>query len=448
MSADFIITAEVYSVVEADLAALRHHSRVTNHVTSRVTQVNVPCLAFGLRIQGEDGQAVVKMRSAIEQVLAGAVAMNGDRPVWHDFFLHPEGSRYLEDLWRPRSGFAKVDPRRMEVRVYGSARTKEEIVRKLIVKCEELGKADPSIHSQQTLGWIWRTLQDGLLSTSSTIHNALSYLSVFQKHATKALFSSTGKKPIAQTTNGIAGAASLVENLQVGNEKGSCAVCWAEPDEPHLTLCGHVYCSGCLKNQCAQISYSLRLPLHCLGDQGKCSHVFEMSELEQALPGMAFEDFLRSSFDCFIRSSPEKLQFCSTADCPQIYRVSTDAAELTCPTCHLSICTACGAASHEGLTCSEHKEWSAAGIVDFHKWMEDNKFKPCPKCKVAIEKTDGCNHMTCRGCSTDFCWICLTVFNRAEIYAHMNAQHGNIGLEDENGDGHEEVAMEVEGLRL
>lgn len=33
--------------------------------------------------------------------------------------------------------------------------------------------------------------------------------------------------------------------------------------------------------------------------------------------------------------------------------------------------------------------------------------KKCPGCKVNIEKNEGCNHMTCRQCKHEFCWICF-----------------------------------------
>ena len=39
-------------------------------------------------------------------------------------------------------------------------------------------------------------------------------------------------------------------------------------------------------------------------------------------------------------------------------------------------------------------------------WVAANT-KKCPRCSTAIEKDEGCNHMSCRKCRYEFCWICM-----------------------------------------
>ena len=39
-------------------------------------------------------------------------------------------------------------------------------------------------------------------------------------------------------------------------------------------------------------------------------------------------------------------------------------------------------------------------------WLKANT-RPCPHCKAPIEKNDGCNHVVCKSCSFEFCWVCM-----------------------------------------
>ncbi|CAG8598149.1 3647_t:CDS:2 [Ambispora gerdemannii] len=51
------------------------------------------------------------------------------------------------------------------------------------------------------------------------------------------------------------------------------------------------------------------------------------------------------------------------------------------------------------------------------------KTKPCPRCSRRIQKTTGCDHMTCKfpTCGHEFCWTCLADY--ALIREEGNSQH-------------------------
>lgn len=38
------------------------------------------------------------------------------------------------------------------------------------------------------------------------------------------------------------------------------------------------------------------------------------------------------------------------------------------------------------------------------EWKRANTM-PCPTCDIGVQKSDGCNHMTCQLCQTHFCYL-------------------------------------------
>jgi len=54
----------------------------------------------------------------------------------------------------------------------------------------------------------------------------------------------------------------------------------------------------------------------------------------------------------------------------------------------------------------------------FKKWRSGKIIKKCPNCKFWTEKNEGCNHMTCRGCQYQWCWIC------SAKYSHIHYKIG------------------------
>ncbi|KXS21338.1 RWD-domain-containing protein [Gonapodya prolifera JEL478] len=53
------------------------------------------------------------------------------------------------------------------------------------------------------------------------------------------------------------------------------------------------------------------------------------------------------------------------------------------------------------------------------KWLVENS-KDCPECGLHVQKSDGCNHMTCSRCKTHFCYLCGAWLSPARPYTHFN----------------------------
>ena len=210
-----------------------------------------------------------------------------------------------------------------------------------------------------------------------------------------------------------------------------CSVCFTEAEEPIRTSCDHVYCSGCFTDLCqAQASTSTEFRISCVGGQDRCKGILAISELQELLSSAAFEDILEASFSSYVRRHPADFRYCPTPDCGQIYRAAaratTSSTLFTCTRCLIPTCTACHC-PHPGMTCAESRDLASGGYEALKKIKLELGIKDCPKCKTAMEKIDGCNHVTCRGCGTHICWVCLGTFNTGDqCYQHMNKMHGGV----------------------
>lgn len=72
-----------------------------------------------------------------------------------------------------------------------------------------------------------------------------------------------------------------------------------------------------------------------------------------------------------------------------------------CQQCQHSICETCFEPVHDEETCEEAEARRTQHFLD-----TDQRRCPNRECRVRIHRTGGCLHMTCKQCTTDFCYAC------------------------------------------
>ncbi|KAH7929072.1 hypothetical protein BV22DRAFT_1102654 [Leucogyrophana mollusca] len=102
----------------------------------------------------------------------------------------------------------------------------------------------------------------------------------------------------------------------------------------------------------------------------------------------------------------------------------------TCQACDYSFCAFCRRTWHGPLSdCPisateafvlEYMELPECGEERPNKkWIEDPTMA-CPGCQVHVEKSLGCNHMTCAKCKQHFCYRCGEKIQASNPYAHFS----------------------------
>ncbi|XP_048584299.1 E3 ubiquitin-protein ligase RNF14-like [Nematostella vectensis] len=231
----------------------------------------------------------------------------------------------------------------------------------------------------------------------------------------------------------------------------SCDICIEELDADSFCLldeCGHYCCVECMRYHCEMhvkngTVMQLLCPIH------KCEVPISPYTLQEVLPE-----------DLYTRY--ERLMLSKTLDlmgdiyyCPRCHSaVVADEEESShlahCAVCFYAFCTECQAAWHHGKSCDDEElpktdqkkekvknrkkkkltddsEDSDYGQAGNGRYMSSRAFilamkrcgtyRSCPACKVVVEKTTGCDMMTCSQCRANFCWRCG---NRISSYSHFS----------------------------
>ncbi|THH26842.1 hypothetical protein EUX98_g7349 [Antrodiella citrinella] len=199
-----------------------------------------------------------------------------------------------------------------------------------------------------------------------------------------------------------------------------CPICFDDSQTKTMSLqCNHKFCTECWNAYTtSKIRTEAEHWITCMAEDCKL---------------VATDDFVKSALkddaDVFTRyqelvvrhyvSCNKNLKYCPypscthTVSCPAGASKSALTTIVPIVTCGASaghkFCFGCNVdADHRPVVCGVAKMWLQKCQDDSEtaNWIKSNT-KECSKCQSTIEKNGGCNHMTCKKCKYEFCWVCM-----------------------------------------
>lgn len=189
-----------------------------------------------------------------------------------------------------------------------------------------------------------------------------------------------------------------------------CSICFCDSEEySQMDSCGHEFCNDCWRgNLETQIRDGKTFDITCM--HNGCKELVPEWMVEALVSEQWWNKYSQFLAKSFVDGS-NQVRWCPAPNCGKAIVEKIYEGRFTIGKCSCGnlFCFDCGEEAHTPCSCEMLTIWKEKNAKDLSsvKWMLENT-KPCPKCKAAIEKNDGCFQMTCRSCHHVFCWLCLS----------------------------------------
>lgn len=193
-----------------------------------------------------------------------------------------------------------------------------------------------------------------------------------------------------------------------------CAICFEKKNQSNFIIlpCEHEYCTDCLTGLVQNViaskdTTSLQCPFPTCStplDNRVTDALISDTQLKDQLSTIQLREYL---------AKQKNYVACPGAKCASGFiNERTDQFTFQCDGCAEIYCAKCLTTHSAHMTCQEAKENKNITTDAKQQEEETQKWKathtrPCPECKTAIEKSEGCNQMKCKKCKHTFCWQCM-----------------------------------------
>jgi ariadne-1 len=208
----------------------------------------------------------------------------------------------------------------------------------------------------------------------------------------------------------------------------TCGLCFDDTSITNTSVigCGHRFCHDCWRGW-IQAKFdagpSSVLPTLCL--MHKCTEQVPLSMLRSLASDENKRKLERWLLEKYV-SSDADLAWCPAPGCPFAAATTGQYVRGIRCRCRRCYCFSCGLDDHRPVECKDASDWMnrMQNESESINWIMSHT-KACPACHVHIEKNQGCNHMTCRNCRHEFCWLCKSDWKKHSSCSTLNPSAAN-----------------------
>uniref|UniRef100_A0A6M2DGF5 RBR-type E3 ubiquitin transferase n=1 Tax=Xenopsylla cheopis TaxID=163159 RepID=A0A6M2DGF5_XENCH len=249
----------------------------------------------------------------------------------------------------------------------------------------------------------------------------------------------------------------LITNLKEYNEKCLleefnltyvyCEICFVSNSGAHSVKfsCDHAFCKLCVTEYLlTKIKDGNVIGITCPAID--CKQEISITQIKNLISTEHFLKFEKLMLNQALDTMMDII-YCPRVVCQYPVTYNPSEAVASCPNCLYSFCILCKRVYHGVEPCKLKQEDKREIIEKYQTGTEEyrqeinkrygekyikrlledhaseetinNSTKPCPKCQVQIEKSEGCNKMTCNRCQTFFCYLCSSVLDKGDPYDHF-----------------------------
>ncbi|KAF1365876.1 hypothetical protein EJ07DRAFT_92584 [Lizonia empirigonia] len=221
-------------------------------------------------------------------------------------------------------------------------------------------------------------------------------------------------------------------------KKKECIVCTDSrsllhfPSQPPTAQCSHNadVCRRCLRTW-IRTTFTSKVwdEINC----PTCSERLDYEDVRQFAPSDIFRKYDKLSAKAALEAI-SGFRWCIMKGCKSGQVHDEASKKFRCVGCKQSHCVEHNIAWHKRETCAQYDYRTNKKLK-----KEENKAskqlmakiaKICPGCKRPIEKSYGCDHMTCTKCRHEFCWRCLAPYKKKRDYQAVTHYRGCLYFSD------------------